>query len=400
MTIFDDEEMWRKWWEEHHLPQVSSRCSRCVLPSNIRGVSFDTSGICNYCKMQDHLEVDYPGGESGHSKLKEIAEKIRRHGHRKPYDVIVGVSGGADSSYLLHLAKVELGLRPLAVHFDNTWNSAIASENISRVTRALEVDLHTHVVNNEQFDDSCLAFLKAGVPDLEIQTDLALAATLNRAAAKFGISYVFEGHSFRSEGVAPAGSLYMDSRYVQSVQARYGRLPLDTLPHMWLSHQFRWMLLNHIRKIRPLWLIDYDKAGCMSMLEATYGWKNYGGHHLENRMTAFFHTYFRPRRWNDDTRVNGYSGMIRSGQMTRDQALDQLQLPPGCDLEIVELVKKRLKLSTQEFVRLMQLPAKSYRDFKTYKRTFERLRPLFYVLAKLDRIPWSFYLKYTAPDHG
>lgn len=375
-----------------------TRCRRCVLPTSIRGVTLDQSGVCNYCELQEELQKAFPGGEAGWKHLREHAARIKAAGRRRPYDVIVGVSGGTDSSYLLHLAKTELGLRPLAVHFDNTWNSAVASENIARLTKQLGVDLYTHVVKNDQFDDSCLAFLKAGVPDLEIQTDLGLAATLNQAGAKFGVRYIFEGHSLRTEGVAPAGSLYMDSKYVHSIQRLHGRLPLDSLPHMWLSSQLRWILFHRMRKIRPLWHIEYNKAAAMTMLQETYGWKYYGGHHLENRMTAFFHTYFRPRRWKDDTRAIGFSGLVRSGQMHRDQALLELQRPPDSDPEIVELVKRRLGLTTPQFVELMQLPSQTYRDFQTYKRTFERLRPLFYLFAKWEMIPWSFYWKYTRPD--
>ena len=165
---------------------------------------------------------------------------------------------------------------------------------------------------------------------------------------------------------------------------------------MWLSSQLKWMLLCRFKKIRPLWTIDYDKAACKKMLESEYGWEWYGGHHLENRMTAFLHTYFHPRRWDHDQRVNGFSGLVRSGQMTRDEALAELRVPPKVDIEIVQLVKKRMGLSTREFVELMKVPKKSYRDFDSYKRTFEMMRPFFYLMAKWDLIPWSFYIKYTS----
>jgi len=398
-NIFNDEPTWQEHWQHRYEQRQKLRiCQRCVFDETIKGIGFDKDGVCNYCRLQEDLESQFPGGQKGWEDIIRISEEARKSGRNRPYDVIVGVSGGADSSYMLHLAKVELGLRPLAVHFDNTWNSTIATNNIKKVTTALDIDLYTHVVDNQEFDDSCKAFLKAGVPDLDIQTDLGLAATLNKAAIRFGIKYVFEGHSFRSEGICPSGLYYMDSKYIESIQKKYGTRKLTSLPHMWLSSQLKWMLFNRLKKIRPLWYIDYQKENCKAMLSEKYGWEWYGGHHLENRITAFLHTYFHPRRWDNDLRCIGYSGLIRSGQMNREEALTLLRKPPSVDLEIIELVKKRLSLTDEQFVSLMQLPKRSFREFKTYKRTFERMRPFFYLMAKWERIPWSFYMKYTAKD--
>lgn len=394
-TIFNDESVWLEHWQQRLEKRKGLQiCNKCLLDANIIGLIFDEEGICSYCRIQEALEAQYPGGESGRKDLENKAEQIKKSSMNKPYDVIIGVSGGTDSSYLLHLAKIELGLRPLAVHFDNSWNSAIATENIRKVTSKLDIDLFTHVVNNREFDDSCKAFLKAGVTDLDIQTDLGLAATLFKAAEKFKLQFIFEGHSFRSEGIGPAGMYYMDSRYVNSVQKQFGTTALKTLPHMWLTSQLKWMLINRFKKIRPLWLIDYNKSDCKQMLIDKYQWKWYGGHHLENRMTAFLHTYFLPRRWDVDPRIYGYSGLVRSGQLCRQKALHKIESPPAVNLEFVELVKKRLHLTDDEFTKLMRMPKRHYTEFKNYKKTFEFMRPFFYQMAKMDLVPWTFYMKY------
>jgi N-acetyl sugar amidotransferase len=394
-NIFSNESAWIDHWQQ----RVESRknlkiCNKCLLDANILGLVFDDQGICNYCRIQEDLERQYPGGQQGFKDLKEISDQIKHSSRNRPYDLVVGVSGGADSSYLLYLAKSVLGLRPLAVHFDNSWNSAIATENIKKVTNKLDIDLFTHVVDHGEFDDSCKAFLKAGVTDLDIQTDLGLAATLFKAAEKFNVKYIFEGHSFRSEGIGPAGMYYMDSKYINSVQEQFGTKKLKTLPHMWLSSQLKWMVINRFKKIRPLWLIDYNKNECKEMLKKDYQWEWYGGHHLENRMTAFLHTYFLPRRWNVDPRIYGYSGLVRSEQLCRKEALNKIEVAPNVDLEIVELVKKRLNLTEDEFVQLMCTPKRHYTEFKNYKKTFEFMRPFFYQMAKLDLVPWTFYMKY------
>lgn len=393
-NIFTDEAAWLTTWRAQK--QNLQRCRRCAYDMLTAGIHFDAHGICNYCAQHDQLIQQYPGGATGQRELSIVVERIKQAGKNKPYDVIVGVSGGCDSSYLLILAK-EMGLRPLAVHFDNTWNSTIAVQNIQAVLKKLNVELWTHVVNHEEYDDLYLAILKAGVPDIEAATDLGLAATLNKAASKFNIQYIFEGHSFRSEGLSPLGWMYMDAKYLHGLHQQFGKLKkLRTYPHMWLSLQFKWMLFNRLKKVRPLWYLDYHKDAAKQTLAENYGWQWYGGHHLENRMTAFYHTYFLPRRFGIDQRANGFSALVRSGQMCRAEAITLLESPPDCDLGLVEMIRKRWGLSDEAFLTLMTLPHKKFTDYKTYKPTFEKLRPFFYLMAKLELIPWSFYVKYTA----
>ena len=387
-------EEWIERWSERHDP-TAVRCSRCLYDEHTPAIVLDADGVCNYCGMHDDLAAQYPAGDEGDAILRRTAERIRKAGRRKEFDVVVGVSGGCDSSYMIYRAK-ELGLRPLAAHFDNTWDTTTAVENIHNVLKALDVQLFTYVVDNEEYDDIYRSFFQAGVPDLECPTDIGLAATLYIAAQKYGIKYMFEGHSFRTEGVSPLGWLYMDAKYIQSVQERYGTIKLKTFPNLWFWSQMKWMVWKGIKKIRPLYWIDHNKEHTKKWLLENFGWKWYGGHHLENRITHFYHTYFLPRRFGIDQRVNGFSALVRSGQMSREEGIELLREPPAVDYELVEVVKKRLGITEEQFETYMTQPMKTYRDFKTYKRLFERLRPLFYLLARADLIPRSFYLKYTS----
>ena len=375
------------------------RCTRCLYDEFTPRIVFDASGVCSYCHAYDRMDAEHPTGEEGQRRLEAFAAEIRQAGKRKKYDCIVGVSGGCDSSYTLYLAK-QLGLRPLAVHFDNTWNSTTATENIRNVLKALDVDLYTLVVDNEEYDDIYRSFLEAGVIDIEAPTDIGLAATIYRAAAKFGVSYTLEGHSFRTEGISPLGWLYMDGKYIKSVHKRHGTVRMKTFPNMTLTKFLYWTSVKRIRKIRPLYYIDYHKEPAKALLERELGWKWYGGHHLENRFTAFYHSYFIPRRWALDFRVLGYAGLTRAGQMTRDEGLALLSQPPYLEPDLLQYVKKRLGYSDEDFERVMTLPKRTFRDYETYKKTFERLKPLFRVLAERDLVPKTFYLKFTEPDEA
>ena len=376
------------------------RCSRCLFDINTPHITFDHDGVCNYCKTIDQMDEAHPTGAVGQRFIEQQVDEIRRAGRGKPYDVVVGVSGGCDSSWLLVKAK-EWGLRPLAAHFDNTWNTTIATRNIHTMLEALDVDLYTHVVDNEEFNDITRAFMQAGVIDIETPTDIALATTLYQAAAKHGIKYQFEGHSFRTEGIGPLGWFYIDGRYIDSVVKQYGNYRqhrFRTFPNLTFTRFLKYVLVDRVKKIRPLYWMDYHKEQTKGILANEYGWEWYGGHHLENRFTTFLHSYYAPRRFGLDTRVIGYSALVRSGQMTRAQGLELLQEPFHFDNEIVDIVKSRLGFSDQEFEQLMRAPRTTWRSFKTNKIRFERLRPMFYLMAKAQLVPMSFYIKYTSKD--
>ena len=277
-------------------------CSRCIYDERVAAIEFDESGVCNYCRQIESLKVDYgTGNEKGEKAFEKIIHEIKKAGKGKKYDCIVGVSGGVDSSYMLYLAKNH-GLRPLAVHYDNTWNSSIATENIRKVLSALNIDLYTHVIDNKEADDIFRSFFMANVAEIEASTDLALAETMYRAANKFGVKYVLEGHSFITEGITPLGRNYFDGRYIKSIHSLFGRLPMKTYPLMTFQRMLWWTAILRIKKIRPLWYVHYSKEDARAFLEKEYGWEYYGGHHLENRMAAFFHGVYLPQKFANDYR--------------------------------------------------------------------------------------------------
>ncbi|MBX2990051.1 MAG: N-acetyl sugar amidotransferase [Bacteroidetes bacterium] len=371
-------------------------CTRCIYDETVGGIRFDAEGVCNYCHTIDQLRIEYATGTpEGEKRLQVLIDRMRQDGRNKKYDCVVGVSGGTDSSFMIAKA-VEWGLRPLAVHYDNTWNTAIATENIKKVLGKLGVDLYTHVVDNKEADDIIKSFFKASVPDLDCATDIALAETLYRAADTYGVAYILEGHSYIAEGISPLGTLYMDGKYIRSVHKLYGTMPMRTYPNMPFWTFMKWILLKRIKKIRPLWYIGYSKTEARAFLEREFGWQYYGGHHLENRITAFHHSYYNPMKFGIDNRNNSLSASVRAGLLSRDEALMEFAEPPHMEPDLLEYFKKRLGLSDEEFASTMALPAKSYRDYPTYKRTFERLRPLFFLLAKVNLVPMSFYIKYTS----
>jgi len=373
-------------------------CSKCIYDERVSSIDFDEDGVCNYCKQIESLSAEYGTGEAkGEAELLRIFDKIKKSGKGKKYDCAIGVSGGTDSSYMLYLAKKH-GLRPLAVHYDNTWNTSIATQNIRKVLSALDIDLYTHVVDNKEADDIFRSFFLAGVAEIEASTDLALAETIYRAAWKYGIKYVLEGHSFETEGITPVGRNYFDGRYIKSIHKQFGKKTMRSYPLMTFSRFIWWSVFARIRKIRPFWYLKYNKEEARAFLEKEYDWKYYGGHHLENRMTAFLHGIYAPVKFGMDFRNNTLSALVRLGKMTREEALAVYRKPPIVERDLIEYFLKRLDLSHNDYDKVMNETPKSWTEYPTYKKRFEFFRPLFAMLAKANLVPMSFYLKYCFPS--
>jgi len=369
-------------------------CNHCIYHSDIPKITFNTEGICNYCEQYDSMNSQYPTGEAGRKIINAYVEIMKKDGMGKPYDVVIGVSGGCDSSYMLHLAKNVYGLRVLAVHFDNTYNSKIAVENIKTIIDKLNIDLFTYVVDNSEFEAIQRSLLKASVPEFEAATDLALATTHYMACEKYGVKHIWEGHSFRTEGVSPPGWFYMDAKYIKSIHKKFGDGKIKSTPLLWLSKWIKWMVLNKIKKFRPLYYMDYNKDETKKFLTKEYGWQWYGGHHMENRTAYFINNYYLPVKFGIDLRWCEYSALVRSGQMSKDEALQKIKEPKPFEKDLLTEIKTRLSYDDKQWDGIMNAPNKHYTDYPTYKRTFERLRPFFFLLYKKGYVTRSFYDKF------
>lgn len=377
-----------------YLPGELQTCTRCIYDSRIPRISFNDKGECNYCEQYDQMMSEYPTGEEGMAILEKQVEQMKKDGVGKPYDVVIGVSGGADSSYMLHLAKKKFGLRVLAAHFDNTYNSRIAVENIDTVLEKLDIDLYTHVVDNIQYQKIYKSFFKAAVPEIDTPTDIALATVHYEAAAKYNIKYIWEGHSFRTEGITPSGWVYMDARYIERIHEKHGDGDLANLPVLWMDKWIEWMVDYGIQKFRPLYYIDYDKEQVKQFLTEEYGWQWYGGHHMENRTAYFANNYYLPKKFGIDLRYSEYSALCRAGLMDRKDALKKIKEEKPFDEDILEEIKNRCEISDEEWSEIMAAEPSHYTEHETYKKTFEEKKEFFYDLYQKGYVTKSFYYKF------
>jgi len=359
-------------------------CTRCVMDTSDPEIVFDEMGVCHHChRFDERVRTAVRTGEDGRRALSILAEQIRKDGRGREYDCVIGVSGGVDSTYVAWLAR-SLDLRPLAVHLDNGWDSELAATNIARALRTLDIDLHTHVINWLEFRDLQLAFLKASTPDAEIPTDHAIVALMYSTAVRIGVRHVLTGYNVRTEShMTTAWSQgYYDWRYIRGVHRLFGRVPLHTFPHMNLWTY--WRYLRTISSVDVLDYVDYVKADAIKTLETELSWKYYGGKHFESLYTRFYQGYILPRKWGFDKRRCHFSSLICSGEMTREQALEELQNQPyplSQQLEDRTYVTKKLGISDAEFEAIMQLPKKTYWDYPSYAKLYRN--PVFRSARRL-----------------
>jgi N-acetyl sugar amidotransferase len=367
-------------------------CIRCVMDTSDPDIHFDEFGVCHHCRRYDTLLASRVSSRENQSaELQKIVSKIRQAGRGSEYDCLIGVSGGVDSTYVAYLVK-SLGLRPLAIHLDNGWNSELAVKNIEELLNRLDIDLLTHVLDWVEFRALQISFLHASVPDGEIPSDHAIFALLWREAARRGIRYIISGMNFVTESISVPGWAYghSDWRYIKDVHRRFGGAPLDSYPHFDLSYLIWLNIGRRIRTVSILNYVDYNKSQVMRLLEEQLGWKNYGGKHHESIYTRFYQGYILPRKFGIDKRRAHFSDQINAGQMTREVALEELEKPPYPeDLQNKdrEYVLKKLGLTIDEFNMIMNKPPVTFRDYKNNYQSVSRLKKIVNNLRRIQIYP-------------
>ena len=335
-------------------------------------IEFDENGICDHCRdfHKNVLPNWFPNSKGENLLSKEIL-KIKEVGKNNQFDSIIGLSGGLDSSYLLHTVVNKFNLRPLVFHVDGGWNTSLAVNNIEMLVEKLGLELYTEVINWEEMKDLQLAFFKSGVPHLDIPQDHAFIATLYHFANKYNIKYILNGSNFATECVRnPIEWLYYgtDMRQINDIYSKFSKNKLDSYPFSGiLYHKFYLKYFKGINVIKPLNNIKYIRNEAIKTLQKLYGWIPYPQKHFESRFTRFFEGYWLPTRFGFDTRLTQFSSLILSNQMSRSEAIEKLKKSPFHDMDVeaeFEYISNKLDISVKELKSFHKMPLKSYKDYK------------------------------------
>ena len=352
------------------------RCAKSVL-DNIGdpNITFDENGVSNYYSTAEAKYSNFVFSDSEATDRQEkIAEDIRKAGKGREYDCIIGLSGGVDSSYLAAWAK-KYDLRPLAVHFDNGWNSEIAVRNIEKIVEKLDIDLYTYVVDWEEFVDIQRSFFKASVVDVEMITDNSHKAVSVKIAKKYKIPYNLHGGNFRTENMGPSTWSWnkQDIRNLKDIQKKFGTRNLKSYKYI---SDFRWELLSRTRlglKVaKPLNNMNYRKDEAMKELQRDLDWQYYGGKHYESIFTKFYQAYYLPQKFNIDKRKVHLSSLILNQEITREEAIAELEktLYDSADLKREKAyVLRKLGFTESEWEVIMKAPPRAHTYYASNART-------------------------------
>lgn len=329
-------------------------CDKCLFTDQTLEIQIGEDGICNFCKdADDQLPYYRFSSEDEMLNLDRLSKSLKSHKKRQ-YDCIIGMSGGVDSSYVCHLAK-KMNLNPLCVHFDNGWNSELAISNIEKLTTKCDFDLYTYVIDWDEFRDLQRAFFKAGVVDIEMLTDHAILATLTRLAKEMSIRVLLSGANYNTEHGIPRSWAWnkQDLKNIRAIHKKFGEVKLKTFPTVGFIKYGLIKAFNIGYEIlEPLNFVNYTKQRAIDTLETVYEWRNYGGKHYESTFTKFYQGHVLVKKFNVDKRVAHLSCLIRTGEISKDEALAEIAKPIYSEKELIadlRYVTKKLGFDTTEF---------------------------------------------------
>ncbi len=372
-------------------------CKKCLSNSTISSLKLNKNGICQFCKIHEEMDKEYPLNKHSEENIFKISKKIANEGKNLNHDCLVGVSGGRDSSFLLYYVKKILKLRPLAVHYDNGFDSDTSVSNILKVCKNLGVELETNVADWETFKKVTRSFFLAGVSDPDTPTDVGIFKTMYEIAYREKIKYVFNGHSFRTEGIEPLDWTYMDGKYIEDVHRKFGDGDLSKFDNFYIKDLIKYKFLSGIKTILPLNYIPYSYEKIEKILNDEIGWNYYGGHHHESLLTKFVVSSYLPNKFNIDRRLTSYSAMVRSNIVSKENAKKILsERPINIEEEnnLRDYILDKLDIKKEEFDLILKKENKNFRNFRTYYNFFKYFKLPIKILYKINFIPKILYLRY------
>lgn len=341
-------------------------CTCCVMDTSDPDITFDENGVCQRCnEYKNRILPDWNYGKGHEEELSKLIANIKKKGKGKEYDCILGLSGGLDSTFMLHLAVKEWGLRPFVFHIDAGWNLPVAENNIKKVTEKLGVKLHVEKMDWDEMREMQLAWFRTGLENLDAPQDHAFIALIDKYSKKLGVKYILNGYNISTEIIAdPAswsdGYQTGDHKFMKDVVKKYCKIPIKKYTFTTgFRHKFVNPYIRHIKTIKPLNLVPITKKQMIDTLANEYGYEPYGQKHFEDLITKFLEGYWVPTKFGHDIRRAQLSSLVVTGQMTRDEALKILEQPSLSENEGMELFKEvanKLQISEGELMDFYNLP--------------------------------------------
>ena len=342
-------------------------CKHCVMNTTDANLVLDENGVCDRCHDYEEQVLPWWNYGRGHEEeLNKLIADIKKSGEGKEYDCLLGLSGGLDSSYMAHLAVKEWGLRPFIFHIDAGWDLPVTVDNLKKMEAGMGIKFEWHKMDWEEMRQMQIAFFKAGFPDLDVPQDHAFIALVDHYAEKMGIKYILNGLNVATEAVSDPSSWFencgptADKNYVKDVLRKNGcPIPKHYVWTTGFKHKVYLPYFKGVKTVTPLNLIPLTRKQMIETLHECYGYESYGQKHFEDEITKFIEGYWNVKRFGRDVRIAWLSSLVMTGEMTRDEALKELENLPISDEEGRKMFKdiaKKLQISEAELQKYFDMP--------------------------------------------
>lgn len=342
-------------------------------------IIFDSNGVCDYCLnfQQKLLPIWHESISADISSLTRIADKVRNTPKKSPYDCIIGLSGGLDSSYVTYVATELMGLRPLLFHVDAGWNTERAVSNIEKLVDGLGLDLYTEVINWNSIKRMQLAFLRSGIPDQDLVQDAVFFSSLYKYARKNNIRFVLTGSNISTEACREpeewGGYLGIDRMLFSDIWRKYGDgKPIADFPILdILTYKVLYQRIAGMQILHPLNHVRFIKKEAEQYLNTRFGWQPFQHKHHESRFTRYYEDFWLKTRFGYDKRKAHFSSLIMTGQMTRANALDRLEhdeMGSHFLAQETDFIARKLGLQPSQLYELHQAPKNYCSNLRSKRR--------------------------------
>lgn len=348
-------------------------CVSCIMDTSDPNIAFDSAGVCEYCRnFRDEIAPAWSNDDGRLPELLRIAEKIKAGSKGQPFDCIIGLSGGLDSSYAAYVAVKVMGLRPLLYHVDAGWNTDQAVGNIEALVDGLGLDLYTDVINWKEMADLQVAFLKSQISDQDLPQDAAFFSSLYKFAREKNIKFVITGANYSTECCREpeewGGYPGIDRTLFKEIHKKFGKVKLSSFPLVDIfMYKIVYRYVYGMTVVKPLNYVRYFKAEAEDLLHEKFGWQRFKHKHHESRFTRFYEDYWMPRKFGYEKRRAHLSSLIMTGQLSREAAIKQMEKPVLSEQFLTEefdYVATKLDMAPHQLREIFDGPNRTYRDYR------------------------------------
>jgi hypothetical protein len=297
----------------------SNNCSRCLLSTNVPGVEIDGDGVCNVCKNYDQYMLTW-NEETSRNYFEQTLSKIKRK--NTLYDVLVPLSGGKDSTYVLHQCKKVYGLKCLAMTYDNGFLSDHARKNISTACKILGVD-HFYFGLNRDYTMSMYRHIFLHTGFFCPVCLLGMGVAIKRVQQAFDIPLCISGTSKNTEEhVHPAYFVEGDPSFFENVLKKN---PYSGPVNYFLKQSgiFRSPIM-----IKMPEYVKWDYRNIFKTIKSELGWTAHeeDAEHSDCIVDNIVH-YFRYQKYPAlIPEMLRFSKLVTCGQMSRSEAINRVRI--------------------------------------------------------------------------